>query len=58
MLQKQKLGSLEVFGVLRQGHLYDIETIVVVFLGGEKQGQQVEGVHVIPLKLQRLSNIT
>lgn len=48
---------LEVLWVLGQGHLYDVEAIVVVFLSREQQGQQVKGVDVIALKLQRLSNI-
>lgn len=49
--------SLEILGVLRQRHLYDVERIVVVFLSGQQQSQQVQGVDVIPLELQRLPNI-
>lgn len=50
-------ASLEVLRVLGQSHLYNIESVVVVFLSREQQGQQVKGVDVIPLKLQRLPNI-
>lgn len=49
--------SLEVLGVLGQRHLYDVECVVVVFLSGQQQSQQVEGVDVVPLELQRLPNI-
>lgn len=49
--------SLEVLGVLGQRHLYDVERVVVVFLSGQQQSQQVEGVDVVPLELQRLPNI-
>lgn len=49
--------SLEVLGVLGQRHLYDVERVVVVFLRGQQQSQQVEGVDVVPLELQRLPNI-
>lgn len=56
-LSVRSASSLEVFRVLGESHLYDIESIVVVFLGREKQGQQVKGVDVISLKLQCLSNI-
>lgn len=48
---------LEVLGVLGQSHLYNIESVVVVFLSREQQGQQMKGVDVVTLKLQRLSNI-
>lgn len=60
-LRVKRRGSvailLEVLWVLGQGHLYDVEAVVVVFLSREQQGQQVKGVDIIALKLQRLSNI-
>lgn len=49
---------LEVLGILRQSHLDDIESIVVVFLSREQQGQQMEGVDIVSLKLQGLADIT
>lgn len=58
--RKRRAGarfSLEVLGVLGQRHLDDIEGVVVVFLGREQQRQQVKGVNVVALKLQRLPNI-
>lgn len=48
---------LEVLRVLGQSHLYNIESVVVVFLSREQQSQQMKGVDIIPLKLQRLPNI-
>lgn len=48
---------LEVLGVLRQSHLDDIESVVVVLLSREQQGQQMEGVDIVSLKLQRLADI-
>lgn len=50
-------ASLEVLGVLGQRHLDDVEGVVVVLLGGQQQGQQVQGVHVVALQLQRLADI-
>lgn len=48
---------LEVLWILGQSHLYDIESIVVVFLSREQQGQQMEGVDIVSLKLQCLADI-
>lgn len=50
-------ASLEVLGVLGQRHLDDVEGVVVVLLGGQQQGQQVQGVHVVALQLQRLADV-
>lgn len=54
---KSDLFLLEVLWVLGQSHLYDVESVVVVLLSREQQGQQVERVHVVPLKLQRLPDV-
>lgn len=55
--EKIKQLLLEVLRVFRQRHLDDVERVMVVFLSGEQQCQQVEGVHVVPLELQRLTNV-
>lgn len=47
-------NSLEVFGVLRDGHVDDVQGVLVVLLGGEEESQQVERVGVIPAQLQGL----
>lgn len=59
-LNRRKIpcASLEVLWILGQSHLDDVQGVVVVFLRGEQQGQQVEGVDVVSLELQRLSDIT
>lgn len=54
---KSNLFLLEVLWVLGESHLYDVESIVVVLLSREQQGQQVERVDVVPLKLQRLPDV-
>lgn len=54
---ESSLFLLEVLWVLGQSHLYDVESVVVVLLSGEQQGQQVERVHVVPLELQRLPDV-
>lgn len=51
-------ASLEVLRVLRQRHLDDVQRILVMLLSREQQGQQVQGVDVVSLELQRLSNVT
>ena len=50
-------ASLEVLWVLGEGHLDDVQGIVVVLLGGQQQSQQVEGVDVVPLQLQGLPHV-
>lgn len=47
-------NSLEVLGILRDGHVDDVEGMLIVFLGGEKERQQVEGVGVILAHFQGL----
>lgn len=47
-------NSLEVLGVLRDGHVDDVQCKLVVFLGGEEESQQVEGIGIIPAQFQGL----
>lgn len=39
---------LEVAGVLAEGQAQGVQSMTVVFLGAQQQGQQVEGVQVVP----------
>lgn len=45
-------SSLEVLRVLRDGHADDVQRVLVVFLGREEEGQQVEGIGIIPAQSQ------
>ena len=47
-------NSLEVLGILRDGHVDDVQGMLIVFLGGEKECQQVEGIGVILAHFQGL----
>lgn len=47
-------NSLEILGVLGDGHVDDIQGMLVVLLGREEQGQQVEGIGVVPAHRQGL----
>lgn len=38
---------LEVVGMLAEGQAQGVQGVTVVFLGAEKQGEQVEGVQVV-----------
>lgn len=47
-------NSLEVLRVLCDGHVDDVQGVLVVLLGREKEGQQVEGIGIIPAHFQGL----
>lgn len=47
-------NSLEVLGVLCDGHVDDVQGVLVVLLGREKERQQVEGIGIIPAHFQGL----
>lgn len=47
-------NSLEVLRVLRDGHVDDIQCVLVVLLGREEECQQVEGIGIIPAHFQGL----
>lgn len=47
-------NSLEVLRVLRDGHVDDIQCVLVVLLGGEEECQQVEGIGIVPAHFQGL----
>lgn len=47
-------NSLEVLRVLRDGHVDDIQCVLVVLLGGEEECQQVEGIGIVPAHFEGL----
>lgn len=47
-------NSLEVLWILCDGHVDNIQGMLVVFLGREEECQQVEGVGIIPAHFQGL----
>lgn len=47
-------NSLEVLGILCDGHVDDVQGVLVVLLGREEERQQVEGAGIIPAHFQGL----
>lgn len=47
-------NSLEVLGILRDGHVDHVQGMLVVLLGREEERQQVESVGIIPAHFQGL----
>lgn len=54
---KARAHSHEIFWVFAQGHVHDVQRVVVVLLCGQQEGQQVQGIGVIALQLQRLAHV-
>lgn len=48
----------EVFWIFTQGHVQDIESIRIVFLSGQQEGEEMQRVSVVSLKLKSLTNVT
>lgn len=49
--------SQEVLRVLAQGHVHDAQRVVGVLLCRQQEGEQVQGVDVIALKLKSLADV-
>lgn len=47
-------NSLEIFRMLGDGHIDDVQGVLVMLLGREKQCQQVESIGIIPAHRQGL----